>query len=379
MKFSRETFLAVGLIIVLGIISIAAAVSSQPGIPYLSSSAAPDGTLALRLWLEQLGCSSTDESTPVYHIPSDVDLIFMLEPSVTVSDDEWVMLDAWVSNGGTLILAGDNLQTGLALGHFKFNLAPLNPPADREAFQAPLFLSPPTANMVPVNTGMGLSSTRADYVVLLASGKFPILVSFPEGKGEVVLSASPFPFSNLGLKDEAAASLVLNLLSLSIHHGRVWFDEWHHGVRSASEVIGPDQWLRYTPLGRALLFLVGAVFLGLILQGRGFGRAVPVVRENKRRGPLEHVNAIANLNRKAGHRLAILQQYHDRLKRELGKRYRLDPSAPDEVYVETLARYDPDIDRTSLLSLLKRLSHKNVSEAELVKLAAEAANWTRDQ
>ena len=74
----------------------------------------------------------------------------------------------------------------------------------------------------------------------------------------------------------------------------------------------------------------------------------------------------------------MLKGYHHRLKRYLGQRYRLDPSLSDEEYVSLLAGYNSSIEKNALLNLLKRLSQEDVSEAELLKLAAEAVRWMND-
>jgi hypothetical protein len=124
-----------------------------------------------------------------------------------------------------------------------------------------------------------------------------------------------------------------------------------------------------------VLFAVIAIFIALLLQGRSFGRPIPLKHEIKRRSPMEHVTAIANLNRKAGHRSEVAKQYHHRLKRHLGQRYRLDPSTNDEEYVEMLGGYNSQIDKESLLRLLKRLAQPTINESELLKLSAEASKW----
>jgi hypothetical protein len=155
----------------------------------------------------------------------------------------------------------------------------------------------------------------------------------------------------------------------------VWFDEWHHGVQSGEQILGPTEFLRRTPVGRALLFVTFAVFIAFFLQGRGFGRPVPLPQEIKRRGALEHVTGIANLSRRAAHRSSVMMQYHNQLKRKLGQRYRLDPGMSDEEYVNTLAGYNPSLDKNELLNLLKRLKRTNLSETEMVHLAGEASKW----
>jgi hypothetical protein len=87
------------------------------------------------------------------------------------------------------------------------------------------------------------------------------------------------------------------------------------------------------------------------------------------------VTGIANLSRRAAHRSAVMLHYHQQIKRKLGQRYRLDPGMDDREYVEALAGYNRSLDKDALLSLLNRLKRKNISEAEMVHLAAEAATW----
>ena len=49
---------------------------------------------------------------------------------------------------------------------------------------------------------------------------------------------------------------------------------------SASKIVGPQDWLRFTPAGHALLFTAVIVFLALLLQGRGFGRTCAAAPES---------------------------------------------------------------------------------------------------
>jgi hypothetical protein len=70
-----------------------------------------------------------------------------------------------------------------------------------------------------------------------------------------------------------------------------------------------------------------------------------------------------------------MMHYHQQIKRKLGQRYRLDPNLDDRQYVDALAAYNPSLDKENLLGLLQRLKNINISEAEMVHLAAEAAEW----
>jgi hypothetical protein len=378
MKLSRDGWLGLGILSLLILVTVAAVVQqgSQPDIPYLSTSSSPNGTLALKLWMKELGYPASEEQLSSFTLPREVKVIFIIQPLLSISDTEWKTLDLWVENGGVLILAGSNFTSSTAIEHYNFSLAFLNTQISELSFETPLLTSPAVTSKIPVPTDIVLVAERTDFVpILLADGQ-PVTVSFEQGKGRVILSTTPALFANIALKDNSIATFTLNLIALA-PGGRVWFDDWHHGIQS-ERIVGPGQWLRYTPGGRALLFVVCVIFLALLLQGRAFGRPVPLLHETKRRGPLEHVTAIANLNRKAGHRAEVLGQYRQRVKRHLGRRYRLDPSLPDAEYVNTLAHFNSSIDKDALLDLLKRLSRKNVDEAELLRLASETVRWIKD-
>jgi len=377
-RASPDRWLAIGLIAALVLVTLAVAFQQTPVIPYVSTSAAPSGTLALKLWLQALGYTTSDEGAATdYQPPEDADLILILQPIVEISDSEWALLEAQIHRGTTLILAGDSFPSQNALEHFGFSTIVLDQETTELTVQNPLLASPLLKSPIPIKAAFALAPTRSDFVAHLAVGDEPVLVSFNEGAGRVILASTADPFSNLALKDPGSATLVLNLIALASGHHKAWFDEWHHGIQNAPPVLGPEQALRQTPLGNALLFAVAVIFVGLLLQGRGFGRSVPLPRELRRRGPLEHVTAIANLSRKAGHRRAVLEEYRHRLKRHLGRRYSLDPSLPDAEYVHALALYSPGLDQAGLLSLLKGLSGKNVGEGEMVQLAARAADWMK--
>ena len=380
MKLSRDSWLGLGLITLLVVLMVAAALqqSSADAIPYLSSSSTPTGTLALKLWLGGLKYKVLELQLEKFVPPVDVDLVLIISPLTNLTDIDLEALDAWVKNGGTLVLAGDTDAARTGFEHFKFSRGLLPVTTPPLAAHTPLLDSPPQVDPAKLNTDYYLSSERTDFVTHIAMNGRPIVVSFDEGNGRVILSTAAYPFSNLGIKEQGNAELALNLVSLSVHRGSVWFDDWHHGLQ-ANTIVGPDQWLRQTSFGHALIFVGLAIFIALVMQGRGFGRPIPLLHEIRRRGPLEHVTAVANLNRKAGHRSAVLAQYHMRLKRHLGKRYRLDPSLPDAEYVRIVGNYNSAVDQKELLGLLTRLSQKNVSEGELVKLADEASKWMTDR
>ncbi len=105
---------------------------------------------------------------------------------------------------------------------------------------------------------------------------------------------------------------------------------------------------------------------------------MPLPKELVRRASLEYITAIANLNRRAGHRLAVLGQYYHQVKRRLGQRYHLNPDLSDDEYLVQLATFNPNIDVDALGDLLSRMRQRRVSERDLVQLAAEVADWLEE-
>ncbi len=385
MKFSRDVWLALGLLLTLIVIMSFVALGQQQDqgqLPALTSiSSAPDGALALKLWLRQMDYTVLDELLSSYELPEQAKIVLVLEPSL-FQVDEFAALDDWVKNGGTLIAAGDVGIRGLA-AHFDFKLDFWDTTPKALTLQAPLFMNPVIQTSIPAPAALFqpvfyFVPSRSSYVTYLAADGKPVLISFELGKGRVILSSTSYPFSNTGLKQAGNSALLLNLLGYAKQQGPVWFDEWHHGFRGAGNAVGPDNWLRYTSLGRSILFVALVIFLALLLQGRVFGRPVPLPHELRRRGALEHITAMANLSRLAGHRKSVLMQYHHELKRTLGRRYRLDPTLPDSEYVAYLVRYNPAVDGQALLALLARLQRTNSSESEMVRAAAEAAKWIKE-
>jgi len=375
-RFSRDSWLAIAILLTLVLVVTASVVqkTNDIEIPYVSTSPAPNGTLALKLWLNGLGYDATETTPSEFRPDENVRTIFILQPITVISDAEWDRLDKWVDAGGVLVMAGDNGQTNMALDHFGFSISYLQAQATDIFPAAPILVSPALVSGVTAKIDFGLRPSEAGFTPLMVAEDFPVVVAIEQGQGRVILSSAPFIFSNSALKDDATAALVLNLVALTGPRGSVWFDEWHHGFQAEGNV-GPWNWLKNTSGGHAILFFVGAIFLALLLQGTTFGRPVPLPHEVKRRGPLEHVTAIANLNRKAGHRDETLKEYHHRLKRHLGQRYHLDPTIEDDEYATQLSQFNSAIDRDELLDLLKGLTKEGVSEAELLKLTIKAARW----
>ena len=371
---SRDAVLTTGLFILLALLTVAAALrQSRPeqGIPLDSASSSRDGSRALALWLDALGYRVSDEVGPAFAVPVEAGAAIILEPLATdgLNQADLENVEGWVNDGGILIYAAQGF-TGSALpAHFGF---PTGFKADPSPVVTPTI--PLQAVPLPVNAIAFFTPETWDFAPLAALPEGPIAVEFAHGEGRVVLSTATYPFSNAGLKQAGSAEFILSAIDSLPPGETIWFDEWHHGRRGAAPG-GPGNWMIDAPAGRAVLFSAAALFVWIALSGRAFGRPLLLQQEAQRRAPEEYVTAIANLNRRAGNRRHLLGQYHRGLKRSLSRRWPIDPSLPDQAFLEALDRCAPDMEIEILRRLLAGLSRVNVNEAEMLRLAGEAAAW----
>ncbi|NDJ36825.1 MAG: DUF4350 domain-containing protein [Chloroflexi bacterium] len=377
----RNAVVLIGLFTVLLAILIAFALaqarSAPANPPYASFSTTRDGTRALFLWLQEAGYAVSNESVQTFAPPPDTSLVLTLQPTFPISNAEWDVLDAWVSAGGTLVIAGDTFIASQAFRHYSVGMRFLPEPVLAAFPQTPLMDTPPIDRPVSVQVAAALTPERDDFVTHFAVGDDPITISFEQDAGRVILSTAVFPFSNAGLQEPGNPLFVLNIVNGTRQPGTIWFNEWHHGIRieASRTLAGPLDFLLRTPPGQAILYAAAVVFVGLLLQGRRMGRPIPPRREIVRRTPLEYITAIANLNRRAGNRRAIMVQVYQRLKSDLARRYHLSPDLPDEEFTVRVAEFNPMIDRDELNDLFRRLRQPEISEAAMVDIAQDVARW----
>ena len=386
-RLSRESWIILGLVVILLVLTgIAALFQARSKLrpPALSSrSSTPNGAYALWLWLSKLGYTVSDHTDQGFYLPPELDIVLILEPVESITDQEWKHINAWVQEGGTLILVGESWATRNAVRHYDIEIVPLLQVTNTLTAQMPIYTPLPLKTQATAYPQTWLRTIEhqgkyGKYVVHFAVQDKPVVLSFSSGRGRVILGTTPFVFSNAGLKEPGNPEVVLNLLSLARRTGDIWFDEWHHGQKAVQrELAGPLDWLRFTPAGHAILYAATIGFISLLLWGQRFGRAVPLPQDTARRAPLEYITAMANLNRRAGHRRAVALQYYHQLKRHLGKRYQIDPTLPDDEYVARLALYNPTINATAFRTWLKRLNNPS-TETEMIQLAAQVATWLKE-
>src|SRR5215207_11451594 len=97
---SRDNRVAVGILVLLVIVAVLAALQTQTEqqFPKLSTlSSAPNGALALKLWVQELGYSVDEQVLSTFIAPEQASIIFMLEP-LQPTEAEMDSVDRWVEN-----------------------------------------------------------------------------------------------------------------------------------------------------------------------------------------------------------------------------------------------------------------------------------------
>lgn len=308
-------------------------------------SADAQGTYALRSWLQELGYRTDLFQYTSWALPADAAALLMLAPQaepITAQEAEETL--RWVREGGTLIIivsqpAGIGISSGALLEALDARISIAD--ADTEPVPAPIRVSQPVLTVPPTTQITAddravIELERDEYVPLAITPRGDVLVGFAEGQGYVYLGTSLAPFSNSTIQQPDNPQLVLNLLRRVPAGGRVLFDEYHHGFVQAPALTRSmlDYWW-----GRAALYGLLVTGLYLVLNGRRFGKPVPLPQDVARRSTAEYAQSLGTLFRRSGKRDYIAQHYAERLKRRIARAYGFVPSTTDDEFMRDVARY----------------------------------------
>ena len=331
---------------------------------YNVHSSGADGSRALALWFHDLGYAPRTLEYEPFKLRGDDGLLFMLFPTLDANDAQIAEIDAWVRDGGTLVLASG--KPNALLEHFGVTVVAGDPQLTSVRPLQPLLLNP-----VPQSTSFNrygeLLLLDPSWVPLLGDAGHVVAALRTIGSGRVIALSSGDPFSNAGLKQPGNAALALNLLAgLSTNRGVV-IDEYHHGFTEQGTL---GYRLVHRPWGWAIIFLALAGFVYLALSGRRFGSIVKPYVQGTRRARAEYATTLASLLQQGGHREWLRDQYLDQLKRRLATRFRLRSSGTTADFVTQLVEHAPGA--TTLAEPLRQLDASPVpDEQALIGLIRE--------
>ncbi len=358
----------------------------------------PWGTKALRELCERNNVPTQTLQRPLDELADPTGaLLCIFDPTLTPTEDELAALEAWIRDGGHLILAvGDDTFSGggcgsgscslygecgsnrILLAHLGLGTQSLGTPEQVVTLQAPN-QGPWTADVtsIVVNSSrrlIRLTSAQqirehlrqiidedeevpqitplvADYVEPVVQDDAGVLVmNLQVGQGtiQVISDADIVANGQLGQADNAI--LAMNLIYSGGQPQTIYFDEYHHG-RSASPLAGKR--LPSAPIFAALWAVLGC--LGLYLAGSfwRFGQPVPLPSPS-RRSVVEHVRAFAGLYQAARAGAAAVNLTARRFRWRLAQLTALGPPASPEQLATACAR-TADIDPSALAELLIEL------------------------
>lgn len=316
------------------IVAVLLALGSNPqGSPeHNTNSDAKNGASAVRYVAQSLGRGG-DQIAGSFDL-SKAGLLFVFSPTSPFTGYEAQQLHDWVNRGGVLVFAsetGDD-QLDSAFGVRRSNdptrasgaygVEPLKGVAELSggAFVYPFALT--TNQVAIVRDRRGLAMGYVENI----------------GTGRAVVLADPLELCN-GYLDQAANSrMLVDLLALAPPGARVAFDEYHHGFTVGD--VTPRAWL-LTPWGAGLAWLVVAVFVGLVLRGRGFGPRIPL-QPGSARAAAEWTSAVGALLRRAGGRKVTLDVLATATQRAVAARLGI-PVEPHERMQAALEQRAPEL------------------------------------
>ena len=349
--------------VIVAFVSIAIAAAAyflqpqQDSPSHSSWSDAANGTSAVRLFAESLG-HSTGQISDTFDQPA-AGLMFVFTPTSPYKADEAHRTRLWVSAGNVLIYASE--EGDRELDH-AFGVT-------RKAGYALIGseVATPVVNGVTNVAGGGLVmplQASSEQVAFLRSSNGLVLAYLQKiGPGVVVVLADPLVLCNGYLGKQDNGRLLADLLGLTGSSSPVFFDEYHHGLILGD--LSPQAWVT-TPWGAALLWLLVAVFVGLVLRGRPFGPLIPRPAEAAR-ADVEWAVAVGGLLRRSSARAVTLGLLASATERAVAAQTGI-PLQPRERFWNALWVRAPEL-AAELADAENTLHASAVSEADLLKAA----------
>ncbi len=357
MKGARGWVVAAALAIV-----VAAAIyfvqPHQDSPEHSSNSDAANGVSAALQFSQAMG-HPADQIAGTFSPPPGAGIMFVFSPTSPYTPDEADRTRLWVRSGGVVIYASEQgdpeLDRAFAvtrLGGYAIVQEEAGSPVVEGVNQVS-----GGSLVVPLDPG-------PDQVAILRTPAGLVLGYLqPVGAGYTVVLADPLVLCNGYLDKADNGRLLADLLGLTAAGAPVTFDEYHHGLILSD--FTPQSWVT-TPWGVALLWLLIAVFAGLVLRGRTFGPLVGRPAEAAR-ADAEWAVAVGQLLRRSGARAVTLGLLASATERSVGARTGL-PVQPRERFWNALWMRVPEV-AADLAEAENDLYGSAADEAGLLKAA----------
>lgn len=359
--------------------------TGETTMPYDPQSATPQGTLALRLWLEEMGYSVTvheewSEELP----PADLWIVF---PGLGAhTQAEAAALADWVAAGNTLVIIGPPSQEDVLIEQFGVaersdvgvvqRIRQLEPILPERPAQWPLLARV---------RGLDLAHAPLAQPVLAAAGpdeQARITAALqPWGAGRIWHLDAIHDLANATLHNEDHAALVPALLRQVSTGGHVVLSAVHLAAPlPLTQISTLRDWLWGTRPGLAILLVCGLTVLFLALQGVRLGPPVDTTPQSRRREAAEYVAAMAGLYQRGNRRTVVAQRLKQQLKRRLAQLTGVDAGLADADFLARLAEQSPALSPRQHVLLAETLRGLDAprDDTQLLRLARTCDDLTAD-
>lgn len=285
------------------------------------------------LFTEAMG-HPTDQITGTFSTPDRLGVMVVFTPTSGFTPDEADRTLSWVRGGGLLIYAAEEGDSELdrALGVVRLGGYVASP---KETANATV---DGVTSLAGADSVMPLDPTAEQVPFMRTTNGYVTGYTQRIGTGIAVVLSDPVVLCNGYLEKADNGRLLADLLGLSYPDSHVYFDEYHHGLTASD--LAPQSWVQ-TPWGAALLWLLVAVFVGLLLRGRRFGPLIERPAEIAR-SDVEWSVAVGQLLRRSSARAVTLGLLANATERAVASRNGLSVQ-PRERFWNALWVRDPQV------------------------------------
>ena len=318
-----------------------------------------------------------DEISAAYPARLDrYEVLFLQAVDKAPTEKEVRDIQGFVNTGGTLIVAGNNKALDGLFSAYGLELQALTDRLEfsRRIIEAPLF---PEHRVDEVRTGTDfvIEPIGREVAVLYGRADDATIVTLRDGEGRAYFIASDYLFTGDGLRHDGNAAFLYNLMSTLPRNARIGLaDSRYYTV----ETKPPDPFVAFvfrTPGGLGAIYICLTFFLFLVLRGRRFGKPLDA-QEKHRRLSAEYVHAMTALYQKGRTRPEVLRHIRERLKADLGARWRVNPNLETAIFLEALALRGAVDEEGELTNLMADLDASvNISEAGLLDIARRVETY----
>ena len=321
-----------------------------PSIPSIFSTSA-DGARAAYVLLQQLGRNVQPWKRSPTELPDNPEnaLLILADPIQLPGESEKKALAKFVEHGGSVLFTGPQVGT-----FFRDAELSDHPEAIRDEWKVYESNFPSVYTRGASKISLKPQATwegEQPQLALYGGPKFPVVVSWHVGQGEILWWAGPGPLTNSGIMRDDNLNLFLNCVSNRLakrsRQPDIYWDEYFHGEEAS--LWGYFQ-KTPVPWGMLQLAILGAVILMTFGRRSGPTSIPPVV---SRLSPLEFVDTLGGLYERAHAEPAVVAAVYQRFRAILARQLHLPLATPDSG-LEKAAEQRLGLKERDLLKTLQR-------------------------